>query len=97
MIAGDAIYLKDILDLANGGANFEAIEVGGVRDWVNPEDETEVMAERDDSDPEYYGVWLKYVGGGLDCVADFVLLSSAIAYAETLKQQYGWPIYEMVS
>lgn len=95
MITEDAIYLKDILDLCNGGENFEAIEIGGCRDIVNPDDETDLTAERDDDDPEYFSVFLKYRGGGLDCVADFVLYESAIAYAQTLQKQYGWPIYAM--
>lgn len=92
MIAEDAIYLKDILDLSNGGENFEAIEIGGVRDIVNPDDPTDLTAERNDDDPEYFSVYLKYREGGLDCVADFALYENALHYAETLHNQYGWPI-----
>lgn len=80
------------------------VEIHGVRDEVD-EDGWNIYTEQDDSDPEYFSVYIHYDAekykvchgeefGGLECIADFFTLAEAREYAESLKQKYGWEIIE---
>lgn len=84
-------------------ANFDAIEIHGVRD-ATPSHLRHLgsCCEMDDEHPEFYSVYLHFrVGhpteGGVDCVGDFTRHADAVAYAELLAESYGWPITHIVT
>lgn len=91
-----AIFSKDYDPLLPGWepANFDAIEIHGVRDFETGE-RGETCCEVDDTNPQFYSVYIhnkpeRFMG--VECVGDFSDPADAIDYAIELAIKYNWPI-----
>lgn len=71
-------------------ANYDGIEVHGVRDLNN--DPKDTQCEVDDEHPEFFSVYVHLKQGGVDCVGDFTQHQDAVIYANELNKLFGWPI-----
>jgi len=77
------------------GANpdeFDAIEIQGVREVIDPEDASKNLIEVDNAKPEFYSVYSHRKTGGVECVGDHGTYELAVQYANELANKYGWPI-----
>lgn len=70
---------------------YDAIEVHGVRDLNEPNDQTGTCCEVDDENPQFFSVYLHCRNGGMECVGDFSTIELAKQYAKDLSRDYGWP------
>lgn len=74
-------------------ADFDALEVHGVRDLNEPASDKGTQCEVDDEDPQFFSVYAHLVEGGVECVGDFERMAEASAYGERLGKQHGWPVH----
>jgi len=72
-------------------ALYTAIEVHGVRDYMD-EDEEGTDCRIDDMNPQFFSTYLIMQSGEAFCVGDFSFVSEALAYASRLAKQYKYPI-----
>ena len=63
-------------------ANFDAIEVHGVRDCYTAQQIT--VCEVDDDNPQFFSVYGHLREGGVDCLEDFEKLADALEYGLAL-------------
>lgn len=76
--------------------NYNAIELYGVRSYAIGQDDATIY-EIDNQTPTSFSVYVRNVGGGIECVGDFSRFSDAERYAVELNQQFGWPISNFIS
>jgi hypothetical protein len=85
---------KGAADIIKDPADFDAIEVHGVRDaCVDPPG---THFEVDDENPESYSVYLHRNAGGVECVGDFGNRRAAMDYARELHREHRWRITHRV-
>lgn len=77
-------------------ADYEGIEVHGVRNLLDGLSSDETQFEIDDRNPQSFSVYVKLKIGGVDCVADCSEFEDAVEYARQLGKQYGWPVRDFV-
>ena len=74
-------------------AEYDAIEIQGVRDLNLPGDPQGTCCEVNNDRPQFYSVYVHWTEGGVECVGDMETLALAKEYADELSAQYRWPIY----
>ncbi len=84
-------YADEII--AGNPHQFDAIEIQGVREYIDQTDPQGSFCEVDNDDPQFFSVYLHNVAGGVACVGDFSDVAEAAAYGDELAGRYGWPIY----
>ena len=76
-------------------ADFDALEVQGVRDMAGAQGITDgTCCEVDNENPEFFSVYAHLVEGGVECIGDFTLLVDAQSYAGVIASQYGWNVVD---
>lgn len=73
-------------------ADFDALEVHGVRDLNQYADGEGTQCEVDDDNPEFFSVYAHLVQGGVECVGDFETWDEAVTYGKQLGKEHGWVI-----
>lgn len=100
--AAPRVTVADICDLyadsiiKGYAADYDGIEVHGVRNLLDGLSSDETQFEIDDRNPQSFSVYVKLKIGGVDCVADCSEFDDAIEYARQLGKQYGWPVRDFV-
>lgn len=77
-------------------AEYDALEIQGVRDSNLPGDPEGSCCEVDNENPQFISVYVHLKKGGVECVGDFATHALAEAYAKELAVQYHWPIRDLV-
>jgi hypothetical protein len=76
-------------------ADFDALEIQGVRDVAGEQGITEgTCYEVDNENPEFFSGCAHLVDGGVECIGDFTLLADAQGYAGVIASQYGWNVVD---
>lgn len=88
----DDRYAESII--AGKSENYDLIEIHGVRDLHEPGDPAGTCCEVDDEDPQFFSVYLRLTGGGVECIGDFGTNDLARRYAREVGAQYGWRIVD---
>jgi hypothetical protein len=88
-------YAEDIIKDA---ADYDAIEVHGVRDIAPPEVAADgsTICEVDDDNPQFFSVYVHLVQGGVECIGDFETRTGARDYALRIHRQFGWTVFNYV-
>ncbi len=79
---------------------YHGLEIHGVRDQHEPDDEMGTCCEVDDENPQFFSVYARYrpnqVNGCIQvlCIGDFGSYGLAKDYACELSQKYRWPIHD---
>ncbi len=96
------IIVADICDryadsiIKGSEADYDGIEVHGVRNLLDGLSSDETQFQIDDRNPQSFSVYVKLKIGGVDCVADCSEFDDAVEYARELGKQYGWPVRNFV-
>lgn len=75
-------------------AQFDAVEIHGVRQFPDVSDPARTCCEVDDANPSFFSVYLHCVAGGVACCADLPTYRMALRYAKAIARRYGWPVYD---
>ncbi|WP_432263129.1 hypothetical protein [Cupriavidus sp. TMH.W2] len=79
---------------------FDGLEIQGVREEHQPGDSAGSCVEVRNEAPQSYSVYVHYKPegdrGGVECIGDFGGHPRAVAYAQELSKQYGWPVADFV-
>lgn len=78
-------------------ADYDGIEIHGVRNLNAPDDPAGTMCEVDDETPEFFSVYVHCRQGGVECVGDFATGALAETYAHELLVKHGWPVANYVA
>ncbi|MBR8085590.1 hypothetical protein KDX23_22910 [Burkholderia vietnamiensis] len=76
---------------------FDALEIQGVREFVDPSNSNASFCEVDNESPQFFSVYAHFRTGGVECVGDHGTHALAAAYANALSEAHGWPIYDYVA
>ena len=71
-------------------ADYDGIEIHGVRNIFDENDSRGTCIEVDDGNPEFFSVYAHLRSGGVECVGDMGTLDLAEKYATELQKKYGW-------
>lgn len=77
--------------------SYDAIEIQGVREIIDPVDQNASCCEVDNDNPAFFSVYVHHCTGGVACVGDLGTHALAREYADELSRTYGWPISDYVS
>ncbi|WP_420213542.1 hypothetical protein ACN8ZM_40765 (plasmid) [Burkholderia aenigmatica] len=83
--------------IGNRPERFDALEIQGVREFVDPSNPDASFCEVDNESPQFFSVYVHYRTGGVECVGDHGSHELAAAYANALSEAHGWPIYDYVA
>ncbi|HDR9068186.1 TPA: hypothetical protein QDA90_003494 [Burkholderia vietnamiensis] len=83
--------------IGNRPDRFDALEIQGVREFVDPSNSDASFCEVDNESPQFFSVYVHYRTGGVECVGDHGSHELAAAYANALSEAHGWPIYDYVA
>ncbi|SEU40112.1 hypothetical protein SAMN03159335_06195 [Burkholderia cepacia] len=83
--------------IGNRPERFDALEIQGVREFVDPCNPDASFCEVDNESPQFFSVYVHYRTGGVECVGDHGSHDLATTYANALSQAHGWPIYDYVA
>lgn len=75
---------------------YDMIEIHGVRNYALDLDRP-TNYEIDNKTPTSFSVYVRIVGGGIECVGDFSHYGDAYTYAVELNKQFDWPISDFFS
>ncbi len=77
-------------------AEYDGLEVQGVRDHHLPGNPEGSCCEVDNANPQFFSVYAHLKAGGIDCVGDFQHCSLADDYANELAASHHWPVCNFV-
>ena len=77
-------------------AEYDGIEIQGVRDCNLPGDPQGTCCEVDNQNPQFFSVYAHLKEGGVECVGDFATHTLADAYAKELAAKFQWTIRDYV-
>lgn len=74
---------------------YDVLEVHGVRDLNEQDDQHGTQFEIDNENPQTYSVYAHIKGDdGIECVGDFGEHEMAVTYASQLSAKYGWAVHD---
>lgn len=92
-MGGEVILNERYADsIIKNPADYDGIEIHGVRNLNAPDDPAGTMCEVDDETPEFFSVYAHCVYGGVECIGDFGTRALAEQYGREIAQKYGWPV-----
>lgn len=74
--------------------DYDGIEIHGVRDLAELNDQRNTCCEIDDENPQYFSTYVHLKEGGVECVGDFATHDLAREYAGELARQYQWKVWD---
>ncbi len=92
VVTADLNYPYDDVIIGDRAADYDGIEIQGVRNLYENNDPRGTCIEIDADNPQFFSVYIHIKNGGVECVGDFGTHALAQAYANELHVKYGWSV-----